>query len=231
MQKLIARCSANEANSTDFPEILATAVPDPATLLDARRTLSLSLTLVSRYLSKRHLSQSRPPYFKKAVALSNRQLPLRDASLRRMMDAMDWQPLIRGFRAPMTRFKSQMTPREFSRRELLERTAVGGLGITLPSLLRAESQRPADFKCSADHLVVVFLDGGPQPPRHVGHEARRRRRKFAANSSRSATSLPGVQVCEHAAESGAAHAPLRRWCGRCITAVNNAHAAAVYTVR
>jgi hypothetical protein len=126
----------------------------------------------------------------------------------------------------MSHFEPQTTPREYSRRELLQRTAVGGLGITLPALLQAESQRPANFKCTADHLVLIFLDGGPPqldtwdmkpdaPPEVRG--------EFKPIPS----SLPGVPVCELLPNL----APHMHRCALVRSAhhsVNNAHAAAVY---
>ena len=41
----------------------------------------------------------------------------------------------------MERFRPRTTPWEFSRRQLLQRTSLGGLGLTLPTLLQGESQR------------------------------------------------------------------------------------------
>lgn len=120
------------------------------------------------------------------------------------------------------------TPREFSRRQLLERTTFGGLGLSLPALLWAEAQRgAANPRIRADHLIVVFLDGGPPhldtwdmkpeaPPEVRG--------EFQPISS----SLPGVPVCELLPNL----APHMHRCALIRSvhhSVNNAHAMAVYT--
>lgn len=122
-----------------------------------------------------------------------------------------------------------MTPQacpgpRLDRRHML---CVGGasmLGLTLPGLLRARS---AGGPATADHLVVIFLNGGPshldmwdmKPAAPV--EIRGEFRPIA-------TSLPGVQLSEHLPR-------LAQHLHRCTLvrsvhhSVNNAHAAAVYT--
>lgn len=129
---------------------------------------------------------------------------------------------------PMDSVKPQITPRDFSRRELLLRTAIGGAGLSLTTLLQAESQREAaGTKAQADHLIVVFLDGGPPqldtwdmkpdaPPEIRG--------EFQPIPS----SLPGVPVCELLPKL----APHMHRCALVRSvhhSVNNAHASAVYT--
>ncbi len=124
-------------------------------------------------------------------------------------------------------FPFRTTPQEFSRRQLLERVSLGGLGVTLPSLLRAVESRPdASSRIRADHLILVFLDGGPpqldtwdmKPDAPVEV-----RGEFKPISS----SLPGVPVCELLPDL----APHMHRCAlvRSVNhSVNNAHAAAVY---
>src|SRR5262245_40152203 len=120
------------------------------------------------------------------------------------------------------------TPCEFSRRQLLERVSLGGLGMTLPALLQAAETRPeAASRIRADHLIIVFLDGGPpqldtwdmKPDAPVEV-----RGEFKPISS----SLPGVPVCELLPDL----APHMHRCALVRSVhhgVNNAHAAAVYT--
>ncbi|MFO0917461.1 MAG: DUF1501 domain-containing protein [Planctomycetaceae bacterium] len=119
------------------------------------------------------------------------------------------------------------TPWEFSRREMLQHISLGGLGVSLPGLLRAESTHSAATKSTADHLIVVFLDGGPShldtwdmkldAPAEI-------RGEFQPIPS----SLPGVPVCELLPNL----APHMHRCALIRSAhhtVNNAHASAVYT--
>jgi hypothetical protein len=107
---------------------------------------------------------------------------------------------------------------------------IGGanlLGLTLPGLLRGQSQPNKTGKqASADHLIVIFLNGGPshldmwdmKPTAPV--EIRGEFRPIAS-------SLPGVQLSEHLPQ-------LSQHMHRCALvrsmhhSVNNAHAAAVY---
>jgi hypothetical protein len=127
----------------------------------------------------------------------------------------------------MTAVRPLTTPWEFSRRQMLQRVSLGGLGVSLPGLLRAESLRPSTARVAADHLIVVFLDGGPShldtwdmkpdaPPEIRG--------EFQPIAS----SLPGVPVCELLPNL----APHMHRCALVRSAhhsVNNAHAMAVYT--
>lgn len=102
------------------------------------------------------------------------------------------------------------------------------MGLTLPSLLRADAHRSSlGGKSLADHLIIVFLDGGPphldtwdmkpDAPAEV-------RGEFNPISS----SLPGVPVCELLPNL----APHMHRCALVRSvhhSVNNAHAMAVYT--
>ncbi len=114
-----------------------------------------------------------------------------------------------------------------SRREMLQIGGAGLLGLSLPGLLRAQTQsREAGRHATADHLIVIFLNGGPshldmwdmKPAAPV--EIRGEFRPIAS-------SLPGVQLSEHLPQ-------LSRHMHRCALvrsmhhSVNNAHAAAVY---
>jgi hypothetical protein len=107
---------------------------------------------------------------------------------------------------------------------------IGGasvLGLSLPRLLRAQAQaRAVGQHASADHLLVIFLNGGPshldmwdmKPAAPV--EIRGEFRPIA-------TTVPGVQLSEHLPRL-ARH--IHRAClVRSVHhTVNNAHAAAVY---
>jgi hypothetical protein len=108
---------------------------------------------------------------------------------------------------------------------MLQVGAAGMLGLSLPRLLRAEAGAPSR-QASADHLFVIFLNGGPshldmwdmKPAAPV--EIRGEFRPIA-------TTVPGVQLSEHLPR-------LARRVHRCSIvrsvhhSVNNAHAAAVY---
>jgi hypothetical protein len=106
---------------------------------------------------------------------------------------------------------------------------VGGislLGLGLPRVLHAATPRVAEAP-TADGCILIFLDGGPShldmwdmkpdAPAEIRGEFRP-----------IATSLPGVQLCEHLPR-------LARQLHRCALvrsahhSVNNAHGAAVYT--
>lgn len=121
----------------------------------------------------------------------------------------------------------QTTPREFSRRKLLQRTSLGGLGLTLPALLQAESQREAlGPKIRADRLIVVFLDGGP-PQLDTWDMKPDAPPEVRGEFQPIASSLPGVPVCELLPNL----APHMHRCALVRSvhhSVNNAHAAAVY---
>ena len=113
-----------------------------------------------------------------------------------------------------------------SRRNILQLGSLGLAGLTLPELLRAESQRPATLRPSADACIILFLNGGPshldmwdmKPDAPTGI-----RGEFNPIES----SLPGVPVSEHLPR-------LAKHMHRCALirsarhSVNNAHAAAVY---
>ncbi|MFM7040204.1 MAG: DUF1501 domain-containing protein [Planctomycetaceae bacterium] len=110
-----------------------------------------------------------------------------------------------------------------SRRGLLQVGALGGVGLSLPQLLAADTQT---HTARADSCVVIFLNGGPShldmwdmkptAPQEI-------RSPFASIS----TSLTGVQFCEYLPH-------LARQMHHCVLvrsmnhSVNNSHAAAVY---
>jgi hypothetical protein len=110
-----------------------------------------------------------------------------------------------------------------SRRDVLRVGTAAALGLSLPRLLRADSARP---KASADHCILIFLNGGPShhdmwdmkpdaPPEIRG--------EFKPIRS----SLPGLTVSEHLPRMGKLmhRSTLVRSMHH---GVNNAHAAAVY---
>src|SRR5437588_9535302 len=115
-----------------------------------------------------------------------------------------------------------------SRREMLQIGGAGMLGLSLPDLLRAQSHgKEVGAHALADHLIVVFLNGGPshldmwdmKPAAPV--EIRGEFRPIA-------TSVPGVQLSEHLPLL--ARQMHRASLVRSVHhGVNNAHAAAVYT--
>jgi len=119
-----------------------------------------------------------------------------------------------------------MTNPSLTRRQVLQFGAAGFLGLTLPRLLRAADPPRLGGTPSADHCILVFLNGGPShldmwdmkadaPP-----EIRGEFRPIA-------TTVPGIQLCEHLPR-------LARQAHHCTIirsvhhSVNNAHAAAVY---
>jgi hypothetical protein len=116
--------------------------------------------------------------------------------------------------------------RSFPRREFLRVGSLGALGLSLPTLLRAEQSSTDGATSKADSCIVIYLNGGPShldmwdmkpdAPIEV-------RGEFQPIS----TSLPGVQVCEHLPRlSRLVHrATLVRSMNH---SVNNSHAAAVY---
>src|ERR1700724_2579663 len=84
-----------------------------------------------------------------------------------------------------------------SRRQMLQIGGAGCLGLTLPGILRAQSESAQlGTHATADHLIVVFLNGGPShldmwdmkpsAPAEIRGEFRP-----------IATSVPGVQFSEH----------------------------------
>jgi hypothetical protein len=114
-----------------------------------------------------------------------------------------------------------------SRRQMLQIGGASVLGLSLPGLLRAQAQaRAVGQDASADHLLVIFLNGGPshldmwdmKPAAPV--EIRGEFRPIA-------TTVPGVQLSEHLPRLA------RHMHRSCLVrsvhhTVNNAHAAAVY---
>lgn len=118
--------------------------------------------------------------------------------------------------------------RGVSRRRLLQIGSLGAVGLTLPRLLAAEALRPTDApEARADACILIFLNGGPshldmwdmKPSAPAG---------IRGEFSPIATSVPGVQLCEHLPQ-------LARQMHRCTLVrsmhhqVNNSHAEAVYT--
>ena len=120
-------------------------------------------------------------------------------------------------------------PHNINRRQLLEIGALGLAGVSLPSLLRANAaQAVAGVAPRADACIIIFLDGGPS------HLDMWDMKPDAPDGIRGefqpiGTSLPGVQFSEHLPR-------LAQQMHRCTLirsmhhSVNNAHAAAVYTV-
>ena len=119
-------------------------------------------------------------------------------------------------------------PRRITRREMVQVGGSMALGLSLPGLLRAGVARPAaSLTPTADSCILIFLDGGPShldmwdmkpgAPAEIRGEFRP-----------IATSLPGVQVCEHLPLFAR---QIHR--GTIIRSahhsVNNSHGAAVYT--
>ncbi len=117
-----------------------------------------------------------------------------------------------------------MLTRPLSRRELLRVGGLGALGLSLPQLLQADQTSGAASK--TDNCIVIYLNGGPshldmwdmKPDAPV--EIRGEFRPIA-------TSLPGVQLCEHLPRLARQmhRAALVRSMNH---SVNNSHAAAVY---
>jgi hypothetical protein len=114
-----------------------------------------------------------------------------------------------------------------SRRELLRIGATGLLGLGLPGLLRAQAAgRAHGFEAKADHLIVLFLNGGPShldmwdmkpmAPAEIRGEFRPM-----------PTSLGGVYLSEHLPHL-ARHMHRATLVRSMHHSVNNAHAAGVY---
>ena len=114
-----------------------------------------------------------------------------------------------------------------SRRQMLQIGGANLLGLSLPRLLRAQTQASEVGKnATADHLIVIFLNGGPshldmwdmKPSAPV---------EIRGEFQPIATSVPGVQFSEHLPR-------LAQHMHQCAVvrsmhhSVNNAHAAAVY---
>lgn len=110
-----------------------------------------------------------------------------------------------------------------SRRDVLRVGTAAALGLTLPQLLRADSAKP---KASADHCILIFLNGGPS------HHDMWDMKPDAPAEIRGefkpiASSLPGLTISEHLPRMGKLmhRSTLVRSMHH---SVNNAHAAAVY---
>ena len=114
-----------------------------------------------------------------------------------------------------------------SRRQMLQIGGAGLLGLSLPGLLRAQSQ-PAKIgaDATADHLIVIFLNGGPshldmwdmKPSAPI---------EIRGEFQPISTSVPGVQFSEHLPRL-AQHMHQSTIVRSMHHSVNNAHAAAVY---
>jgi hypothetical protein len=118
-------------------------------------------------------------------------------------------------------------PLGLTRRNMLQIGAIGALNLTLPQVLAASERRSRDGTATAaDSCILVFLNGGPshldmwdmkpELPKEMRSEFRP-----------VATSVPGVQVCEHLPR-------LSQVMDRCalVRSVHHkevAHAPAVYT--
>jgi hypothetical protein len=110
-----------------------------------------------------------------------------------------------------------------TRRGLLHVGALGGIGLSLPQLLAADTQ---SHSARADSSIVIFLNGGPS------HLDMWDMKPTAPQEIRSPfnsipTSLTGVHFCEYLPQ-------LARQMHQCVLvrsmnhSVNNSHAAAVY---
>src|SRR6266404_2238107 len=109
---------------------------------------------------------------------------------------------------------------------MLQVGGAGVLGLTLPGLLRAQTHA-GEIPATADHLIVIFLNGGPshldmwdmKPSAPV---------EIRGEFQPIATTVPGVQLSEHLPRL--ARQIHRATIVRSVHhSVNNAHAAAVYT--
>jgi hypothetical protein len=104
---------------------------------------------------------------------------------------------------------------------MLQVGGIGLLNLTLPGLLRAARAKP-----KADACILMFLNGGPS---HLDMWDMKPNapREIRGEFKPIATSVPGVQLCEHLPKL----APLMHHCSLVRSvhhSVNNAHAAAVY---
>lgn len=113
-----------------------------------------------------------------------------------------------------------------TRRQVLQLGSIGTIGLSLPTLLRAEAQRAATTSATADSCIVIFLNGGPshldmwdmKPQAPTG---------IRGEFNPIATSTPGVQFSEHLPRM-AKHMHRCSLIRSAHHGVNNAHAAAVY---
>lgn len=83
----------------------------------------------------------------------------------------------------------------FPRRDWLKAGLFGGLGLSLADLLRADGTKPTGDKTRGKSAIFIFLDGGQShmdswDPKPDGGET-------AGEFKPIATTLPGLQVCEH----------------------------------
>ncbi|MBQ17373.1 MAG: hypothetical protein CMJ65_09640 [Planctomycetaceae bacterium] len=84
----------------------------------------------------------------------------------------------------------------FRRRQLLQAGSLGALGLSLPAVLRSEQRRDSSSRRRAKSCILFFMEGGPSQidlwdmkpsaPQNVRGPYRP-----------IATSLPGMQLCEH----------------------------------
>lgn len=116
-----------------------------------------------------------------------------------------------------------------SRRKILEIGGSAFLGLTVPRLLRAETERARKglgLEPTADSCILIFLNGGPS------HIDMWDMKPDAPSGIRSefqpiATRMPGVHVCEHLPRF-AEQIHLGSLIRSAHHSVNNSHAAAVY---
>src|ERR1700736_5521003 len=84
-----------------------------------------------------------------------------------------------------------------SRREMLQIGGASLFGLSLPGLLRAQAQAgKIGQHATADHLLVIFLNGGPS---HLDMWDMKPAApaEIRGEFSPIATSVPGVQLSEH----------------------------------
>ncbi len=133
-----------------------------------------------------------------------------------------------GWSAPNRLTGGQAALAELSRRKLFTAGSAGLAGLSLPTLLWADAQRAAAAQTSrADHVIVLFLNGGPS---HLDTWDMKpdQPAEIRGEFQPIASSLPSVPVCEHLPRL----APHMHRCTLVRSvhhSVNNAHALAVYT--
>src|SRR5438046_4189391 len=84
-------------------------------------------------------------------------------------------------------------PHHLSRRSFLRIGALGLGGLTLPGLLRAEAD--AGVRPSHKSVILVYLVGGP-PHQDLFDLKPDAPREVAGPWKPTATSVPGIQICE-----------------------------------
>jgi hypothetical protein len=125
--------------------------------------------------------------------------------------------------------------RRVTRREMVEIGGCAALGLSLPRLLRAETEardttadgRSRTLTPTADACILIFLDGGPshldmwdmKPDAPV---------EIRGEFKPIATRMPGIPVCEHLPRF-ASKLHLGTLIRSAHHSVNNSHGAAVYT--